>query len=46
MRMRIMISAEPTASHALDKTEGSENNPDTLLNAGAGSWLSLMRATG
>lgn len=28
---------------ALDKTEGTENNPDTLLNAGAGSWLSHAR---
>ncbi len=28
---------------ALDKNEGSENNPDTLLNAGAGSWLSHAR---
>jgi hypothetical protein len=28
---------------ALDKTEGSENNPDTLLNAGVGSWLSHAR---
>jgi len=28
---------------ALDKTEGSENNPDSLLNAGVGSWLSHAR---
>lgn len=28
---------------ALDRNEGSENNPDTLLNAGAGSWLSHAR---
>lgn len=28
---------------ALDLTEGTENNPDTLLNAGAGSWLSHAR---
>jgi hypothetical protein len=30
---------------ALDKTEGSENNPDSLLNAGVGSWLSHARNT-
>jgi hypothetical protein len=30
---------------ALDKTEGSENNPDTLINAGVGSWLSHARNT-
>ncbi len=29
--------------NALDKTEGSENNPDSLLNAGVGSWLSHAR---
>jgi len=28
---------------ALDKTEGSENNPDSLINAGVGSWLSHAR---
>ena len=28
---------------SLDLTEGTENNPDTLLNAGAGSWLSHAR---
>ncbi len=28
---------------SLDRTEGSENNPDTLLNAGVGSWLSHAR---
>lgn len=28
---------------SLDRNEGSENNPDTLLNAGAGSWLSHAR---
>jgi len=28
---------------ALDRNEGSENNPDTLLNAGVGSWLSHAR---
>lgn len=28
---------------ALDRNEGTENNPDTLLNAGAGSWLSHAR---
>ncbi len=28
---------------ALDRTEGTENNPDTLLNAGAGSWLTHAR---
>ncbi len=28
---------------ALDMNEGSENNPDTTLNAGAGSWLSHAR---
>ena len=28
---------------ALDKTEGSENNPDSLLNIGVGSWLSHAR---
>lgn len=28
---------------SLDRTEGSENNPDTLLNAGAGSWLTHAR---
>ncbi len=28
---------------ALDKTEGSENNPDSLMNAGVGSWLSHAR---
>jgi len=28
---------------ALDLTEGTENNPDTLLNAGAGSWLTHAR---
>jgi len=28
---------------ALDRTEGSENTPDTLLNAGIGSWLSHAR---
>lgn len=28
---------------ALDRNEGSDNNPDTLLNAGAGSWLSHAR---
>ncbi|HNY56691.1 MAG TPA: carboxypeptidase-like regulatory domain-containing protein [Bacteroidales bacterium] len=28
---------------ALDRNLGSENNPDTLLNAGAGSWLSHAR---
>jgi len=28
---------------ALDMNVGSENNPDTLLNAGAGSWLSHAR---
>ena len=30
---------------SLDKSEGSENNPDTLLNAGVGSWLSHARNT-
>lgn len=29
--------------NALDKTEGSENNPDTLINADTGSWLSHAR---
>jgi len=29
--------------NALDKTEGSENNPDSLINAGVGSWLSHAR---
>lgn len=29
--------------NSLDKNEGSENNPDTLLNAGTGSWLSHAR---
>ncbi|MGB8358633.1 MAG: carboxypeptidase-like regulatory domain-containing protein [Bacteroidales bacterium] len=28
---------------ALDKTEGSENNPDSIINAGVGSWLSHAR---
>ena len=28
---------------SLDLTEGTENNPDTLLNAGAGSWLTHAR---
>ena len=28
---------------ALDKTEGSENNPDSLLNIGIGSWLNHAR---
>jgi hypothetical protein len=28
---------------SLDKNEGSENNPDTLLNAGIGSWLTHAR---
>jgi hypothetical protein len=28
---------------SLDRTEGTENNPDTLLNAGAGSWLTHAR---
>ncbi|MFZ2286867.1 MAG: carboxypeptidase-like regulatory domain-containing protein [Bacteroidales bacterium] len=28
---------------SLDRTEGSENNPDTLLNAGTGSWLTHAR---
>lgn len=28
---------------SLDLTEGSENNPDTLLNAGVGSWLTHAR---
>jgi len=28
---------------ALDKYEGTENQPDTLLNAGVGSWLSHAR---
>jgi hypothetical protein len=28
---------------SLDLNEGTENNPDTLLNAGAGSWLSHAR---
>jgi outer membrane receptor protein involved in Fe transport len=28
---------------SLDLSEGTENNPDTLLNAGAGSWLSHAR---
>ena len=28
---------------SLDLTEGTENNPDSLLNAGAGSWLSHAR---
>lgn len=30
---------------SLDLTEGTENNPDTLLNAGAGSWLTHARNT-
>jgi hypothetical protein len=30
---------------SLDKTEGSENNPDTLLNEGIGSWLNHARNT-
>jgi hypothetical protein len=30
---------------ALDKTEGTENNPDSVLNAGVGSWLSHARNT-
>jgi len=29
--------------NALDKTEGSENNPDSVINAGVGSWLSHAR---
>lgn len=28
---------------SLDLNQGTENNPDTLLNAGAGSWLSHAR---
>ncbi len=28
---------------ALDRDKGTENNPDTLLNAGTGSWLSHAR---
>ena len=28
---------------SLDKNEGSENNPDSLLNAGIGSWLTHAR---
>lgn len=28
---------------SLDRTEGTENNPDSLLNAGAGSWLTHAR---
>lgn len=28
---------------SLDKNEGSENNPDSILNAGMGSWLSHAR---
>ncbi len=28
---------------ALDETTGSENNPDTLMNIGVGSWLSHAR---
>jgi len=28
---------------SLDRNAGSENNPDTLLNAGVGSWLSHAR---